>query len=516
MSTIKQIQLGEETYDIAVEAENIEGQVSGTLPSGGTTGQVLKKTSGTDYAVEWGDAGGDSSFEGIPVYELTTNSYESDFFANAQTEGFFIPDTEFKTILGKAINDYKEKYMPEADNIDEGNLTFWLKFGNYTNVSTCLVQQKNGTSYGAENGSPIYLQMTAQALYQYEKKLYVTYFELPGTWNNGVFTVSDEGFLTYKDSVPSSGKVDSMIAQYAVSWVLPRIIYSASSTLIGEHSVPVITNAQLLDIYNYVAGYGMDVYIEDSNSSQRWLITGVEDNGENRFAYMTFAKDLLIKYEKSTGINATVTGTPIGSSESPIPTLVLESSNNFTASDLSQIQNAIQDYHDKYCPDKANINNEFFKAFIIKDKYPANTSQLNVLITQNAGISSSTEVVYCDCHYYVSKYESSKPDIYLTTSRWTINCTWSNGICTVSSISISDTMSIKINHTASGSFHYWTIDDRTLSRINIGSLSYTPTSDNDIVNKKYVDDVYKAYSGYDASKTQVLKNVNGTLTWVDE
>ena len=34
--------------------------------------------------------------------------------------------------------------------------------------------------------------------------------------------------------------------------------------------------------------------------------------------------------------------------------------------------------------------------------------------------------------------------------------------------------------------------------------------------KKYVDDKVTTYSGYDATKTQVLKNVNGTLTWVDE
>ncbi len=31
------------------------------------------------------------------------------------------------------------------------------------------------------------------------------------------------------------------------------------------------------------------------------------------------------------------------------------------------------------------------------------------------------------------------------------------------------------------------------------------------------DDAYlKAITGYDATKTQVLKNINGTLTWVEE
>jgi hypothetical protein len=40
--------------------------------------------------------------------------------------------------------------------------------------------------------------------------------------------------------------------------------------------------------------------------------------------------------------------------------------------------------------------------------------------------------------------------------------------------------------------------------------SYNPAT------TKYVDSAYKSYSGYDASKTQTLKNVNGTLTWQDD
>lgn len=44
----------------------------------------------------------------------------------------------------------------------------------------------------------------------------------------------------------------------------------------------------------------------------------------------------------------------------------------------------------------------------------------------------------------------------------------------------------------------------------------TPKTDNAVSNKKYVDDLPKSYTGYDATKTQVLKNVNGTLTWVNE
>ena len=45
---------------------------------------------------------------------------------------------------------------------------------------------------------------------------------------------------------------------------------------------------------------------------------------------------------------------------------------------------------------------------------------------------------------------------------------------------------------------------------------YTPKSDYNPATKKYVDDKLTTITGYDATATQVLKNINGTLTWVDE
>lgn len=46
---------------------------------------------------------------------------------------------------------------------------------------------------------------------------------------------------------------------------------------------------------------------------------------------------------------------------------------------------------------------------------------------------------------------------------------------------------------------------------------YTPTGDYNPSTKLYTDKThYENMTGYDATKTQVLKNVNGTLTWVDE
>lgn len=47
--------------------------------------------------------------------------------------------------------------------------------------------------------------------------------------------------------------------------------------------------------------------------------------------------------------------------------------------------------------------------------------------------------------------------------------------------------------------------------------SYTPSSNYHPSTKLYTDKThYENMAGYDATKTQVLKNINGTLTWVDE
>lgn len=49
------------------------------------------------------------------------------------------------------------------------------------------------------------------------------------------------------------------------------------------------------------------------------------------------------------------------------------------------------------------------------------------------------------------------------------------------------------------------------------TTSFTPTGDYNPSTKLYTDKThYENMTGYDATKTQVLKNVNGTLTWVDE
>ena len=43
-----------------------------------------------------------------------------------------------------------------------------------------------------------------------------------------------------------------------------------------------------------------------------------------------------------------------------------------------------------------------------------------------------------------------------------------------------------------------------------------PSKAAEFTPKKYVDNKLTTYAGYDSTKTQVLKNINGVFTWVDE
>lgn len=69
---------------------------------------------------------------------------------------------------------------------------------------------------------------------------------------------------------------------------------------------------------------------------------------------------------------------------------------------------------------------------------------------------------------------------------------------------------------------YTLADNANILGIN-NTTEFTPEQDYQPATKKYVDSkitsnqiVFTEITGYDATKTQVLKNVNGTLTWVTE
>lgn len=64
-------------------------------------------------------------------------------------------------------------------------------------------------------------------------------------------------------------------------------------------------------------------------------------------------------------------------------------------------------------------------------------------------------------------------------------------------------------------------EDFTLNILETGEGKYSeafiPTENSQPTTKEYVDQIhYENITGYSSLKTQVLKNINGTLTWVDE
>lgn len=58
--------------------------------------------------------------------------------------------------------------------------------------------------------------------------------------------------------------------------------------------------------------------------------------------------------------------------------------------------------------------------------------------------------------------------------------------------------------------------DGTKTFTTLPKSSVNPTDNNHFTRKGYVDALPTTYAGYDATKTQVLKNINGVLTWQDE
>ena len=65
--------------------------------------------------------------------------------------------------------------------------------------------------------------------------------------------------------------------------------------------------------------------------------------------------------------------------------------------------------------------------------------------------------------------------------------------------------------------YFWSYAPTANSSFDSGWEKFIPTNLNkSSTGISYVEEVPKTYTGYDATKTQVLKNVQGTLTWVDE
>lgn len=125
---------------------------------------------------------------------------------------------------------------------------------------------------------------------------------------------------------------------------------------------------------------------------------------------------------------------------------------------------------------------------------------------KNSGTYSFRSEVLTDVDGYPTTSGTTKLQCY----KFIIFGTWNEDTFTCDRIST--------DYLFNSHFNEITLNSNVLTKTN--TSSYTPTADYNPATKKYVDDTIKTHyekmTGYDATKTQVLKNINGTLTWVDE
>lgn len=115
------------------------------------------------------------------------------------------------------------------------------------------------------------------------------------------------------------------------------------------------------------------------------------------------------------------------------------------------------------------------------------------------------------------KYSSYDANTYLTDHKTHVMLVGTAGTTYNTAYIFSDVSILRLNCYDNG---HQKIECSISDMANIlskkNTTSYTPTGDYNPATKKYVDDLPTTYTGYDATKTQVLKNINGTLTWVNE
>ena len=118
--------------------------------------------------------------------------------------------------------------------------------------------------------------------------------------------------------------------------------------------------------------------------------------------------------------------------------------------------------------------------------------------------SKKTDNIYSDGQYqleFVSSYFSRTRTYTPAYSTLTIRYQITNGVIDLQYVDFGGAVDV--------------IPQETLIKTN--TTAYTPTRDYNPSTKLYTDKThYENMTGYDATKTQVLKNINGTLTWVNE
>lgn len=171
----------------------------------------------------------------------------------------------------------------------------------------------------------------------------------------------------------------------------------------------------------------------------------------------------------------------------------------------------LSNYQEKLTPgDNINIDNNVISATFQKEVIEL-TDEVITLSQLNPGVYILKPTVK------KIKYSSYDADTYLTDHKTHVMLIGTAGTTYNTAYIFSDNSILRLNSYGNG---YEKMECSIRDMANIlskkNTSTYTPTGDYNPATKKYADDLPTTYTGYDATKTQVLKNINGTLTWVNE
>lgn len=154
----------------------------------------------------------------------------------------------------------------------------------------------------------------------------------------------------------------------------------------------------------------------------------------------------------------------------------------------------------------------------IKADYIAGINPCLVFASNYNGFSSQSKRWWFSAYRVVS-YDNVQNTLILNSVYFTVDYSGQTGyneymLCSPDITIVFDSSTGNVSTVDGNANRLYRIYSIPTGNSSIGT--YLPTYDNNPSTKKYVDDLPTTYTGYDATKTQVLKNINGTLTWVDE
>ena len=197
------------------------GQDGVGVPSGGTTGQILAKTSDTDYATQWINA--PSGGADIPIYMLETSRAIWDAAASTTTSNDANAIARASEIINTMYNSTR-KY---------GGI---LYFSTNTKYNFLMLLKDtiatNKTQFAFYSNASAY-QMT------YSNRMFIhRVLRINGSWTNGVFTCTSMNY-----DVGGDYNFDNLVSTNTIQYINAKKTFST----LPESSVTPTTNNQLVN-----------------------------------------------------------------------------------------------------------------------------------------------------------------------------------------------------------------------------------------------------------------------------